>query len=113
VKDQYSPDKMAKEGLWILKDFISLAQVLPRHIRWMFKKFGQNGYAIELKLPEVEALTEQMATNGRKTSLSILSAGAMIAGAIALHTQDYHSIWGYPLVAVILFVFAAWTWWRS
>lgn len=113
VKEQYSPDRMAKEGLWILKDFLALAQVLPRQIRWMLRKLNQNGYAIELKVPEVDRLTDQVEANGRKTSLSILSAGAMIAGSIALQAHDYHNVWGYPLVAVVLFFFAVWTWWRA
>lgn len=113
VKSQYSPERIAKDGLWIAKDFLSLAQVLPRQIRWALRKWNADGYAFELKSPDLQAMTEQVAKNGRRTKFSVLSAGLFVASAIALHAQDPHSVLDYPLSAVVFFVLALYFWWRS
>ncbi|MCM0604767.1 MAG: hypothetical protein KA715_01615 [Xanthomonadaceae bacterium] len=41
IKSQYSLDRIKKEWVWVGRDLVSLAQTLPRQLKWMFKKFQQ------------------------------------------------------------------------
>jgi ubiquinone biosynthesis protein len=114
VKDQYAPDAFAKDAMWIAKDMMALALVLPRQIRWMFRKWNADGFAFEIKSPQLEQLGETLEHNNRKLSLSIVAAGCAIAGAIALNAPDtIHRFRDYPVPAIILFVVAFLTWWRA
>jgi ubiquinone biosynthesis protein len=114
VKDQYAPDAFAKDAMWIAKDLMALALVLPRQIRWMFRKWNADGFAFEIKSPQLEQLGETLEHNNRKLSLSIIAAGCAIAGAIALNAPDtIHRFRDYPVPAIILFVVAFFTWWRA
>jgi ubiquinone biosynthesis protein len=114
VKDQYAPDAFAKDAVWIAKDLMALALVLPRQIRWMFRKWNADGFAFEIKSPQLEQLGETLEHNNRKLSLSIVAAGCAIAGAIALNAPDtIHRFRDYPVPAIILFVVAFFTWWRA
>jgi len=92
---------------------ISLAQVLPRQLRWFIKKWSQDGFAFEVRLPELEVLSEQLEKNNKKTSLSILAAGLFIAGAISLNVQNTPMFGSYPAVSVITCLVGIWLWWRS
>jgi hypothetical protein len=103
VKNQYSLERIGKNLMWFGKDVASLAQMLPRQLRWMMRKFASNDFALEVRSPELEALREQMDLNGRRMSLSVLVAGLAIACAIALQHADEHHIGRYPVVAVIFF----------
>lgn len=114
VKDQYAPETFAKDAMWIAKDMMALALVLPRQIRWMFRKWNADGFAFEIKSPQLDSLGETLEHNNRKLSLSILAAGFAIAGALALGAPEtIHRFKDYPVPSIILFVLAFVTWWRT
>lgn len=99
TKNQYSPSRISKDLLWMSKDVLTLLQVLPRQIRWMFKKFNRNDFALEIRSPELSQLKEQLETNSKRTSLSILVSGLFIASAIALQFSAGQSVLGLPALA--------------
>ena len=102
VKNQYSLQRISHDLLWVAKDLSSLLQVLPRQIRWMFKKFNSNDFAFEIKLADLADLRTQMDANSRRTSSGVVAAGLFIAGAIALQHTEGRIIGGYPLMSVLL-----------
>ncbi len=106
VKSQYSMDRITKDLVWVAKDMSVLLQTLPRQLRWMFKKFASNNYAIEIKSPELDAIRMQMDVNGRRMSLSILISGLFIASSIALQHNSNRMIANYPAISVIYFAAA-------
>jgi ubiquinone biosynthesis protein len=103
VKNQYSMQRLTKDFLWVAKDISALLQVLPRQIRWMFRKLASNDFAIEIKSPELAEIREQLDTNSRRISASIVVAGLFIASSLALQHASGHTVWNYPLIAVIYF----------
>jgi ubiquinone biosynthesis protein len=107
VKNQYSMQRMSKEFLWIAKDMATLFQVLPRQIRWMFRKFNSNDFAFEIKSPDLQAVRTQLDTNGRRMSGSILVAGLFIASSISLQLRDGPTLLDYPVFSVIYFAMGA------
>ena len=103
VKDQYSFQRMSKDLLWVAKDVSALLQVLPRQIRWMFRRFTSNDFAIEIKSPELDGIRRQLDINGRRSSLSVLIAGLFVASSISLQHSSGKMIGEYPLISVIYF----------
>ena len=61
-------------GDWVAKDAAALLQVLPRQIRWMFRKFNSNDFAFEIKSRELDDIRRQLDVNGRRMSLSVVAA---------------------------------------
>jgi ubiquinone biosynthesis protein len=102
VKSQYSMQRISKDFLWVAKDLASLLQVLPRQIRWMFKKFNSNDFAFEIKLADLADLRTQMDSNSRRMSSGIVGAGLFVAGAIALQHTEGRLLGGYPFLSVLL-----------
>ncbi|HLE01008.1 MAG TPA: hypothetical protein VJB59_12145, partial [Bdellovibrionota bacterium] len=104
IKNQYSMQRLSKEMVWVAKDMAALLKVLPRQIRWMFRKFNSNDFALEVKSPELQQLRVQLDMNGRRMSLSVLIAGLFIASSVALQHSSGELVAGYPLAAVVFFV---------
>jgi ubiquinone biosynthesis protein len=102
LKSQYSPERLRKELLWVGKDVARLVQMLPRQIRWMFKKLNSNDFAFEIKSPELREFVVQSEANTRRMSRSVVTAGLLVAGAIALHERVGPSVGPYPLAATLL-----------
>lgn len=103
VKNQYSPQKMKRDLMWIAKDATALLQVLPRQIRWMLRKFASNDYALEIKAPGLDAIRRQLDTNGRRMSLTFLAVGLFIASSLTLQFTGGRMIGDYPVLSVAYF----------
>jgi ubiquinone biosynthesis protein len=101
IKEQYSPQQIGKDLLWVAKDAANLLQVLPRQIRWMFRKFNSNDFAFEIKSPELREIRGQLDVNGRRMSRSIAASGLFVAASIALQHNTDKVIGGYPVASVV------------
>lgn len=106
VKNQYSPQRISKDLLWVAKDMATLLQALPRQVRWMFRKLERNDFALEFRSPELAGIRQQLDINGKRANYGMVSSSLFIAGAIALHYSSDQTVAGYPLTAVLLFVLA-------
>lgn len=107
IKNQYSVQRISKDFLWAAKDIASLLQVLPRQIRWMFRKFNSNDFAFEITVPELKALRRQTEINGRRAAIATLAGSFAVAGSLALNHAGEHEIAGLPAAAVVFFGLAA------
>ncbi|MBI3555804.1 MAG: AarF/ABC1/UbiB kinase family protein [Deltaproteobacteria bacterium] len=105
LKDRYSVQRMGKDFAWVARDLNALLQVMPRQIRWMFRKFNSNDFAFELKFKETEVIRRQMERSGRGIGMSIVSAGFFISAALSLQMQTDHLIWKYYPVPSLVFFF--------
>jgi ubiquinone biosynthesis protein len=103
VKNQYSPQRLSKEFFFVAKDIAALLQVLPRQVRWMFRKLNSNDFAFEIKSPELTQIKEQLDANGRRQSLTLLIAALFIAGAMTINHASESQVGDYPLSTFILF----------
>lgn len=104
VKDRYSMQRLTKDMAWVARDLNALLQVMPRQIRWMFRKFNSNDFAFELKFKETEVIRRQLERGARGVGLSILCASFFVASAIALQMPTDHKVWGqYPVPSLIFF----------
>lgn len=106
VKEQYSLGRLARETSWIGREMVTLARVLPRQLRWMFRKFNRDDFAFEFKSADVRDLGKQLDHVGKRTALSVMGAGSLITAAIAMQTSSAvgeTQVLGYPLSAAVAF----------
>lgn len=103
VREQYSPQRISKEFMWVAKDLATLLQAIPRQVRWMMRKFNSNDFAFEIKSQELDGIRVQVEDGMRRMSLSLLSAGLFIAGSVALGHDSSTTLGGIPLPAAMLF----------
>jgi ubiquinone biosynthesis protein len=104
VKNQYSVQRLSKEMMWVAKDLASLMKVLPRQVRWMFRKLNSNDFAFEIKSPDFEAIRSQLDTNGQRSSLSVITVGLFIASSIAMSHAPDSELREYSVPAVTFFI---------
>jgi ubiquinone biosynthesis protein len=107
VKEQYSVPRISKDFLFVARDVAALLQVVPRQIRWMFRKLNANDFALEFRSQDLQDLRAQLDANARRLSLSVVTTGLFVAGAIALQHQTEGRVGDYPLTAFLLLVAGA------
>lgn len=102
VKNQYSMHRLSKEALWIAKDLSALLQVLPRQFKWMFRKFQQNEYAIEIRSPDIRDMTQELKSNNRRLGFALIGSSLCVAASILMHVSTPHLVLGYPTLGIVL-----------
>lgn len=108
MKDRYSVQRMTKDFAFVARDVSALLQIMPRQIRWMFRKFNSNDFAFEIKFKETEVLRRQMEKSARGVGLSVITAGMFVASALSLQMHTDHLIWkNYPVPSLIFFFLGA------
>ena len=106
LKEQYSPKRLTRDATWVARDLLALLQVLPRQIRWMFKKFNKDDFAFEIKTPSVDKVNETMERNGKRYSMSIVASALLIASAIALQYKDFLTYYELPAFSAAYLIIA-------
>lgn len=107
LKNQYSPQKIQRELLWVAKDTMGLLQVLPRQLKWWLRKLSSNDYAFDIRVPELDTLREQLDSNAKRQSQTLLVVGLAVAGMIGLQSPEGHRVGPYPLLSVVLLALSA------
>lgn len=107
LKGQYNPSKMGKELLWLGKDTASLLRVLPRYLRWMFKKFTSNDFAFEVRSAALESIQSEMVHGRKKTIRAIIAAALILASAMTASLPAPEFVAGIPLISFIQLALAA------
>ncbi len=101
AKNQYSVQRISKDLIWLLRDVSQLMKILPRQIRLMFRKFNSNNFAFEIKIPELQAIQNQLDINGKRMALGMMAAGLFVASSISQMVPGGRIVLGYPLFSII------------
>lgn len=112
-KQTMSLEYLSKDLFWAGKDLIQLAQVLPRQVRWLFRKWNQDGFVFEWKSKQLDDIRLAMTTSSKRQSRATLGAGLFIASAIGLSHPDAYQLMGYPVFSGLCFLMGLWMWWRT
>jgi ubiquinone biosynthesis protein len=105
VKRRYCVQRIGQHFTWMAQDMVELMKVLPRQLRWMFKKLNSNDFALEIKSADFQALREECRLHGKRISLGTLVAGLSIASSIAFGQAQDTRMGMFFLVAGCFFLF--------
>jgi ubiquinone biosynthesis protein len=54
IRESFTKEELIEEGLWAAKDLISIARIVPRHLKWFLRDFSNKKYGVELILTGYE-----------------------------------------------------------
>lgn len=102
LRNQYSPQKIRKELLWVGKDVLGLLQTLPRQLKWWIRKLASNDFAWDVRIPELVEVRQEIESHSRRQSQTLLVVGLAVAAMMGLQSPEGHRVGPYPLLSVIL-----------
>lgn len=107
LKPDYNWNSFSKEMLLGSRDMQYVAQMLPRQIHWMFKRFAANGYAIEWKNSEADQDRSQQQKNFSLLSSALAFGFLLMGGLGSLQLAYVHRDWLTEGLTVFLLLGAA------
>lgn len=111
AKDVLNFDQLKTEAIWLGRDALASARILPRHIRWFAKHLEKRDYAFELEIRGVESGFNSLARAIEFLAFFVIAGVFSSLAVIILKDQDLLSIkdisfgaWFLILMSVISFV---------
>jgi ubiquinone biosynthesis protein len=89
-----------------VSDVGALMRELPRHARAILETFADNQFRVHISGLEESHLLENLRKIANRISISLISASLVIGAALALRIDAGPRLFGYPGVALVLFVLA-------
>ena len=91
IKDNINRDEILEEGIWLAKDLLGSARMIPRHLKWFIREWARKGYAFDLKLTGHEKHLSDIGRSLDFLGYSLLSSVFVISGTMMLSGQAvYH-----------------------
>ncbi|HET7845494.1 MAG TPA: AarF/UbiB family protein, partial [Xanthomonadales bacterium] len=116
ILQSLSPSNLASEML----DLQDLARETPRRLYQLLRTLSDNRLRIQVAGLEESRLIETLQKIANRISTGVIAAALIIGAALALRIPTTTRLFGYPALALVLFLIAAgiglaliWSAWRS
>lgn len=83
---KFSLEKFTKNSFLVTRDLQDLVQVLPRQLKWFFRRWSQNEFALELQWKNQDRIERKLHDLNKSLTLSLMGTGFLISGALSLNT---------------------------
>jgi ubiquinone biosynthesis protein len=90
-----------------LAEVADLLRELPRESRSLLHKLQRNELAVNLQHRGLERLTDEIDRSSNRISFSLIIAALIIGSSIVLQSYSGPQVWGFPLLALLGFIGAA------
>jgi len=84
VSESFNKKELIEEGVWVAKDILSLARLLPRHLKWMVKEVSSKGYAFEIIHRGHESSFYLLSSSINFLAMSLISMTLIVSGVLVL-----------------------------
>jgi len=89
-----------------LTDLAELGRDLPRHAREILELVAQNRLQVRISGLEESRLLENMQKIANRITAGLISAALVVGAALALRIDAGPRLFGYPGIALVMFVLA-------
>lgn len=106
MKDLVSKESLMEDALWIGRDAVNSARIIPRHLRWLLKEFARKKYILDIKLNGIQKEIKLISNGIYFLGMMIFAATLVFSGVFLLKESDYQKLSNIPAIVYILWALA-------
>lgn len=103
IKESFSKEELFEEGIWAAKDLISIARIVPRHLKWFLRDFSNKKYGVELILTGYEDSARMI--NGSLVFLAFTLMSCLFIGSGVHFLGSIEKLNHWSMVPTITWIF--------
>jgi ubiquinone biosynthesis protein len=107
VSELLSPKNTQEELLWVAKDVVSSLRIVPKHLKWFLREVSSNGYAIEIRLKDLDLLTKGINRSFYSLGMSFMASIFVLCGALFVRNVSVTSLNDIPVLSWVFWSIAA------
>lgn len=88
VRGAINKEDLIEEGVWVGKDILASARVLPRHLKWFIQDWAKNNYRFRISHSGHEKSARQIAHAIQFLGLCIVSSIFIISGVLLMGPEQ-------------------------
>lgn len=106
IKSSIGPKQLAEEAIWLTRDSLSTAKIIPRHVKWFLKEFTKRKYRLDFNILGIDKYLSRIANAIGAIGLSIITSVLIISGVYFVPQTGVHHISEIPIISWIFWTFA-------
>lgn len=107
VSELLSPKNTQEELLWVAKDVVSSLRIVPKHLKWFLREVSSNGYALEIRLKDLDLLTKGINRSFYSLGMSFMASIFVLCGALFVRNVSVTSLNDIPVLSWVFWSIAA------
>jgi ubiquinone biosynthesis protein len=107
VRKKYSPQEIIREGAGLAEDFWNTLRKFPDNLDWLFKSLKQGSLYIGLEHRGLEKIDTTIDRASNRIAFSMIISSLIIGSSFIMSTNIRPFFFGYPILGVVGFLFAA------
>jgi ubiquinone biosynthesis protein len=107
VNELLSKKNAQEELMWVAKDVISGLRIIPKHLKWFLKEVSRNNYSLELRVRDLDKLSQGINRSLYILGLSMLASIFILCGSLFVRNVNVVSFYDVPILSWIFWAFAA------
>lgn len=107
VTELLSKKNAQEELMWVGKDIINSLRIIPKHIKWFLKESSRNNYSLEIRVRELDRLSQGINRSFYILGLSLLACIFVLSGTLFVFNIRVHSIYDIPALSWVFWTLAA------
>ncbi|MCK5071862.1 MAG: phosphotransferase [Bacteriovoracaceae bacterium] len=107
IASSFNKDELIEEGIWAMRDVMSSARLIPRHLKWFLKEWSKNKFAMEIKTVGHKREFNNLFASMLFLSFSFLTGVFVFAGVLSMDKGDLMLFNGISLISGIFWVIAS------
>jgi len=107
VSELLSPKNTQEELLWVAKDVVSSLRIVPKHLKWFLREVSSNGYALEIRLKDLDLLTKVINRSFYSLGMSFMASIFVLCGALFVRNVSVTSLNDIPVLSWVFWSIAA------
>lgn len=106
LKSALNPKDFTEEAIWMARDGMNAAKIVPRHLKWFLKEFTKRKYRLDFNLLGVDEYLIRIANGLGAIGLSIITSVMIICGVYFIPKAEIHQFSDIPIITWVFWVFA-------
>lgn len=107
VSELLSKKNAQEELMWVAKDIITSMRIVPKHMKWFLKEMSRNNYSFELRIRNLDELSNNISRSLYGLGLAILACVFIMGGIIFVRNIHVVSIHDVPVLSWVFWGFGA------
>ena len=103
IKDSFSKEELFEEGVWAAKDLMSIARIVPRHLKWFLRDFSNKKYGVQLILTGYEDSARMINSSIVFLAYTFLTCLFVASGVFFL--SDVKNVSHWSMIPTITWIF--------
>ncbi len=113
ILSSFSTKELLKEAVWMGRDILSTARILPQHLKWFLRTWSKRGHALEIRHENLDRYIQSLTDSIRFLGFIFLTGIFTLSGVLFINDQTVRNLQDIPMMSWLFWFIATVSFFRT